>query len=173
MRLVIVRELFLWRVWSCCRLALLCWLADHALAVTCTDGLGLALGLGLGKCVGDAVARVAVVFFVFETILLFLIQYCIPKWTNKQTADHTLLDFHHLTYYLVLPLHTFNHRNIQLNQTQCLSSIFPFPSTSLSAIFIQGSSSSTPRKQNAADHCLFLRMQNALHHTAFLLAFPS
>jgi hypothetical protein len=170
MRLVIVRELFLWRVWSCCRLALLCWLADHALAVTCTDGLGLALGLGLGKCVGDAVARVAVVFFVFETILLFLIQYCIPKWTNKQTADHTLLDFHHLTYYLVLPLHTFNHRNIQLNQTQCLSSIFPFPSTSLSAIFIVLLHSpqtqrgrSLPVPENA----------NAFHHTAFLLAFPS
>jgi hypothetical protein len=68
--------------------------------------LGLDSDLDWKKCVGDAVGRVAVLLFVFKIHHVFPVQYCIPKRTNKQTADHTLLDFHHRTYYLVLPLGT-------------------------------------------------------------------
>jgi len=71
MRLVIVGELFLWRAVAYCWLPLLLWFADHALSVTCTDGLGLGLALELGKCVGDAVARVAAVLFVFGSYSFF------------------------------------------------------------------------------------------------------
>jgi hypothetical protein len=89
MRLVIVCELFLWRVVSCCWLPLICWLADHALAVTFTDGLGLGLGpIRLEKCVGDAVARVAVELFVFKNYPFSYSVHCIPE-KDKQNADLT------------------------------------------------------------------------------------
>jgi hypothetical protein len=76
MRLVIVGGLFLWRVVSCCWLALLCWLADHALAVTCTDELGLGFGLGLeemrwrrcGTCCSAVVCVQNSSFFLFSTV---------------------------------------------------------------------------------------------------------
>ena len=64
----------------------ICWLADHALAVTCTDGLGLGLGLiRLEKCVGDAVARVAVELFVFKlSFFLFSILYSREGQTKRR-----------------------------------------------------------------------------------------
>jgi hypothetical protein len=85
MRLVIVGEQFSWRVWSCCWLALLGCLADHALAVTCTNGLGLRLGLGLKKmrwrrCGTCCSGVVCVQNYHFSYSVL----YCIPKRTNKQ-----------------------------------------------------------------------------------------
>ena len=113
MRLVIVCELFLWRVVSCCWLPLICWLADHALAVTCTDGIGLGLGLiRLEKCVGDAVARVAVELFVFKTIL-FPIQYTVFQRRTDKTPT-TLPQLHPRKYCIFSITSTFlDHRNLQ------------------------------------------------------------
>jgi hypothetical protein len=84
MRLVIDSELFSRRVVFCC------WLADHALAVTCTDGLGLGLGLirpeetrwrRCGTCCSGVV-------LCSKTILL-PIQYTLFQRRDKQNSDHS------------------------------------------------------------------------------------
>jgi hypothetical protein len=71
MRLVIVCELSSWRVVTCC------WLTDHALAVTCTDGLGLGLGLirleemrwrRCGTCCSGGVCVRKLSFFLFSIL---------------------------------------------------------------------------------------------------------
>jgi hypothetical protein len=87
----------------------MCLLADHALAVTCTDGLGLVdSDLDWKKCVGDAVARVAMELFVFKTIL-FPIQYCMPNWTNKTPrTPFLILLLSHVSFPTKSPQYTTN-----------------------------------------------------------------
>ena len=162
MRPVIFSELFPWRV-SCRWPALICRSAGHALSVTCMDGLGL------GECIGDALARVAaVLLFVFNTtILLSIVQYsciCEKRKTKRIASHHSTSQVHYFRTSL-------DHRNIQPTNH---SAYPPFTLLPLPLHILVGDRFAlhSPHKEvNAADHCLFLRMQNALsHHTASFFA---
>jgi hypothetical protein len=163
---VIVGELSLWRVVSCCWLTLLCCLVDHALAVTCTDGIGVGLGLRLARMMLWHVLQWCCLcskpsFFLFDTVSY-------SKEDKQKRRPQPILD---LILARILPFPLNKSLQYTTQPTTALILTFPPPphpcrrSSFLPAPPL-------PANKNAADHCLFLRMQNALYHTAFLLAFP-
>lgn len=150
MRLVITSELFSARV-SCCWPALIFWHTGHALTVAWINRLGL----GLEECVGDVVARNAVVLCL---ILSFLYSVLYTKEDRRiptiLSSLQSLDNLRRLTYCIQCPL---NHRNNKYNQPRPSPSFSPLPPHIL---VNDRPTPPLPAKPNAADHFLFLSMQN-------------